>query len=176
MGMGFVRAALVLLACLLWSAGLARADSDVGGRVDLGATFGGGFERGAGRGGSAVVGAPLFLDLNGRVYPSVEADYAVGGSLRAELTGAGSIGIVPRVELRYSLGEAELRPGLGAALHIIPMALVGPEVSLGLRIPLGYDFALQALAFVDAFVAGDNLPRKTTLVLLGLSFGVELRL
>lgn len=140
---------------------------------DLGGSLGTGIERGSSREGSAVALSPLFAELTLRAYSSEQPEWMYGGSLRAELTGLGAVGLVPRVELNPLPGPLSLRPGLGLALYFIPMALIGPELSFAVRVPLTREWGLQAMGFLAVFLLGNNLPEDSTLVQLGGSFGVS---
>jgi hypothetical protein len=142
----------------------------------VGAQFGAGIERGGNTINSAVKRAPMFLDASVRHWTDEESRFAVGGSLRLELEGAGEVGVAPRAELRFPLGKWELRPGIAGAFYILPHTMFGPEASLALRKPLGNTLGLLAMFNVAAFIIGNDVPKDASVLLVCLSIGVDMEL
>lgn len=140
---------------------------------DLGVGAGGGIERAASPGGAALSASPLFLEINLRTYASEDPELLYGGSLRAEVTGAGAVGLVPRVELNPVPGPIQVRPGLGLGLYFTPRTLIGPELSVATRWSLTRELGLQFMGLVSIFVLGSDLPERSTLVQLGGYVGLS---
>lgn len=135
-----------------------------------------GAERSAGQDGGATALAPLTLDASVRLWTDEATRLAYGGSFRVELGGSGSVGIVPRVELRHMLGDFELRPGVALPFYFAPKTLLGPELSAGIRYPIAAGFGLIADLAITAYVVGNNLPEGSTLLQITGGVGVDLRL
>lgn len=117
--------------------------------------------------------SPIFVEVNLRTFSSEQTELLFGGSLRAEVTGGGAVGVVPRVELNPLSGPISIRPGLALALYFTPLTLIGPELSVATRWSLTRDLGLQAMGFLSLFVLGSDLPERSTLVQLGGSIGIS---
>lgn len=130
-------------------------------------------ERSSGPGGIALRESPRFLDFTAQRYAKEPDGPIWAASLRAEATGKGGIGIVPRAGLRKALGALELRPFIGLTMMLTPKTLYGPELSLEMHLGLGETLALKAIGFFTAYLYGSNLPESTTLLQTGGCFGLS---
>lgn len=133
-----------------------------------------GLERLGTQDGSALAMTPLMLEAAVRFWTDEQASFLWGGGLRADLGGAGSVGIVPRVELRHPFGGLELRPGIALPVYLAPLTMFGPELSGGVRYPLTDRIGLTGYLCLSAFIFGSDVPRDSTIIQLTGAFGVDL--
>jgi hypothetical protein len=139
---------------------------------DLGASFGSGFMRG-GKGGLTVAQrAPFTLDV--QVMGVQDAHLLLGGALRLELEDAKSVAGIARVALRHPVGSLELRPGAGIPFYFAPRTMLGIEASLGVRKALSNSFGLIGQLSAAAFMIGDDVPHRSTVIMFHLFIGIDL--
>jgi hypothetical protein len=144
--------------------------------TEIGALGGAGVERGGTKQHSVVQRAPMFLDASIRHWSDEDSRFILGGSMRVELEGAGSVGVMPRAELRFFFGKLELRPGIAGAFFFAPHTMFGPQTSLALRRKFSDSFGLLGMLDVSAFVIGSDVPKRSTVVIGALSLGIEMGL
>ncbi len=115
---------------------------------------------------------PLFLDLSARTSVDEAPTLAWGGSLRLELEGRTSVGIVPRFEVERGLGPIALRPQFGIPFFFAPFTLLGVEAGLCARFPKSGALAVHGSLLVDAYPFGSDVPKGSALTMVNLLFGV----
>lgn len=118
--------------------------------------------------------SPMFVDAAMRTWSSEEPSLMLGGSLRMEIEGRTSIGVVPRVEILKKLGSITLLPGAGIPLFFSPFSMIGVEVSTAMLMPLSDAFSLSAAATFDGYFFGSDVPDKSAVIMFNLMIGASL--
>jgi hypothetical protein len=161
-----------VIAGLVWSASsYAAAQSR---EIDVGASVGTGISIGTGDARAVSKRSPLFLDLGARTWNDESPDFSWGGSLRLEVEGRASVGIVPRAELPRSFGPVTVRAIVGAPIFFAPFTLLGAEAGATATWKLAPRVGLFAALLFDAYVLGSDLPEGGALIMCNGALGVEL--
>jgi hypothetical protein len=144
--------------------------------LNLAAGLGGGFERGAGYALLDGRRSPVFIETAVRTWSDEEPTIALGGALRFELEQGIGVALVPRAELRRVGSSLELRPGIALPIFVAPRLMLGPEVSLGVRMGPKRGMGYFLMGTASAFVVGSDVPDHSTVLMLNLQLGVDLHL
>lgn len=130
----------------------------------------------SGGGNSYVTHTPVFMDVAWRTWHSTTPQWVTGFSLRAEIDGRTSLGIVPRFEFSRSVGRLTLRPGIAAVVFVAPFQLGGPEASVTFDVSLGTVVSLIGAFALDMFILGNDLPPRSTIFSANGALGVAIHL
>jgi hypothetical protein len=140
-------------------------------------TGGSGLSLGSSGGGSSyATRTPGFIDIAWRTWHSTTPQWVTGFSLRAEVDGRTSVGVVPRFEFSRTVGRLTLRPGFAAVVFFAPFQLAGPEASLTVALRLGSVASLIGGLAVDLFFIGNDLPPRSTVFSVNGALGVAIHL
>lgn len=161
-----------VVAGLVWSASSYASAQNR--EIDVGAAVGTGLSIGTGDASAVSKRSPLFIDLGARTWNDESPEWAWGGSLRLEVEGRASVGIVPRAELPHAIGPVTLRAIVGAPLFFAPFTLLGVEAGATATWKLAPRLGLFAAILFDAYVLGSDLPEGGALIMCNGALGVEL--
>jgi hypothetical protein len=151
----------------------AHAQEPVEPSLSLSATVGIGYMRGGHSGGLMTAqAAPMALDAQAMMVRKPR--FLFGGALRMELTGVHGVAGILRAQLRHPFGPLELRPGAGLPFYFAPRTMLGPEVSLGIKLGLSKDLGILINLAAAAFIIGDDVPRGSTVIMMHAFVGIEL--
>ncbi len=135
-----------------------------------------GLSLGSGGGNSYATHTPGYVDIAWRTWHSTAPQWVTGFSLRAEVDGRASVGVVPRFEFSRSVGRLTLRPGVAAVVFFAPFVLAGPEASVTFDLRLGSVVSLLGTLSVDLFFLGNDLPPRSVVVAANGALGVAIHL
>ncbi|TAK21656.1 MAG: hypothetical protein EPO40_29600 [Myxococcaceae bacterium] len=130
----------------------------------------------SGGGNSYATHTPVYVDVAWRTWHSTTPQWVTGFSLRAEVDGRTSVGVVPRFEFSRSVGRLTLRPGVAAAIFFAPYVLAGPEASVTFDLRLGSVVSLIGALSVDVFFLGNDVPARSVLFATNGALGVAIHL
>lgn len=109
-----------------------------------------------------------------RTWVDEQPDVAIGGSLRLEVEDRASAAIVPRAEYVKRFGPVVVRPGVALPFFFAPFTMIGVEASVVTRLDLAGGFGLYMMLMGDAYFAGSDVPRNSTIVMFNGLLGVDL--
>lgn len=130
----------------------------------------------SGGGDSYMTHTPVYVDVAWRTWHSTTPQWVTGFSLRAEIDGRTSVGVVPRFEFSRTVGGLTLRPGVAAAIFFAPYVIAGPEASVTFDLRLGSVASLVGTLSVDVFFLGNDLPQRSVLFAANGALGVAIHL
>lgn len=137
---------------------------------------GSGLTLGTGQGaGTTARHTPVFIDGAVRFWTDEQPDYVLGGSVRMELDGRVSVAVVPRAELVTVVGPLTIRPGIGVPFFFAPFWMLGVELGVAARLPLGDNLGVVGSFMLDGYVVGSDVPDGTALIMINGMVGLDAR-
>ncbi len=118
--------------------------------------------------------SPMFVDASLRTWSDEAPTLRWGASLRLEIEGRTSLGVVPRVEIAKKLGDLTITPGVGVPLFFAPFSMLGVEVSTGVLLPLSDTFGISGTAMFDGYFFGSDVPENSAVIMFNLMLGATL--
>ena len=136
---------------------------------------GSGIEFGSGAKTSVIQQTPIFLDMGARTWSTERPQLVFGGSLRMEIQGRVSVGIVPRVEFARKVGFLSLSAGGGIPFFFAPFTMLGLEGIVTARMNFSDmdTFGIFASVFIDGFFWGSDIPAHSAVVMVNGVAGVK---
>jgi hypothetical protein len=131
---------------------------------------------GAGGGNSYMTHTPAYVDVAWRTWSWTTPHLVTGFSLRSELDGRASVGIVPRFEFSRTVGRLTLRPGLAAVIYFAPYTFIGTEASMSFFVRVSPLVSVVASISIDGFFLGSDLPDRSAVVAVNGGLGVAFQL
>lgn len=165
-------AALVLAGCLVALPEDARAQRL---QIFASAAAGTGVSLGTGGDGTAARRSATFVDL--RVMgANSEMDWLrYGVSIRSELEGKVTIGVVPQLSIVTSWRQLLFGVTGGVPLIVMPKSLYGIEAGGHVGYQVLSWLAVTGLFYVSVFPLGNDLPEGSVLVMMQCHVGAEIR-